>query len=537
MPIDTKPAPPLPMPPGLAAFLSEYETLKDTLRYQRLDELQSYFDGTQYEDRELDAEGYRKGAPGIYGTASRTPPWDERDVGCVWNLRQEVVEELTNWSVAGEAWCALKVPDDAEAEDWIVTVANSANMCDIVAKARNFGGSQGTMIVSFGVVEGEYLLEAHNPKQMWVVAWRNEMLHRPAAVAKVYQADDQLAKRRDKLPVMCRYWDEYAEIYYRRVFNERQKVWEWIEQSHVVHGLKSCPVYWHPNAGQDGTHDGREDGFNTSKEIDQSNYLFAAGSLTTMRNADDTLVIDTPPGSVAPGEKIRKGGFNVITAKSASYLSQEGDSARICVELSEKLGDRVYRRAGVVMVDPANLASQSSAEMLKRLYQRTLASAGTIRRDVARGLVIPLCRGLLDSARIIGPAGLRIPPKVVQGKEGQPPTITPRLPGTSSFVECIWPEPFPPTSQDKLVASQTAVAATGGKQVLSQETAVTFLASAGLPITNVDQELARIAADTTAAAEASASALGLAAEAEGKAGGLDEKEDDPGARGDEKAAE
>lgn len=514
---------------SLDAFLDLAKTdrLKNTLRAKRLAGLEAYWRGTQYEDRPLDVGGYRKNSPGVYGSGCRTPGWDERDPGCVWNLRGEVVSELTDWTLGGDAWCRLTVEDDEAAEDWITTVANLTNLGDVIARARDFGGAMGTAVVSFAFRNGRPIVQDHNPRLCWPLAWRDEHEHVPSLVAKVYLGDDPLAMRPEDQPLIARLWSETDEVLLRRdkAPEGSRDPWVWTLLERVEHGLGFCPVVWHPQQS-DGSHDGVPDGAETEGEIDEVNELFAAAGATTKRNADDTVVIREDP-ALNPGN-VRKGGYNVIFARAgAEYLSQKGESADVCMRLAERRAQHVYRQSGVVMVDAETLKGATSGEALKRLFQRTIKSAARLRRDYAKGLIVPLCQKILDAARALESRRLvlALPPRVTPG-EGREVMVEPRVPGKSRFVQCVWPDLFAPTPTDLQAMITAASTAIGGKQVLSRRTAVAWLAGTPLPISNVDEELAAIEEDEKVNAERAAAIMGLQEPPEGKAGAVEDEDED-----------
>jgi hypothetical protein len=502
------------------------EKLAATLRHRRLVMRERYWRGTQYEDRPLDIQGYRK-ASRVYGSGVRTPPWEERDPGAVWNLRGEVVSEITDWTLAGDSWCRLTVADDEAAEDWLGAVAGLTNMSDVLAQARDYGGAMGTAVVSFLWREGRCSLEAHNPRLCWPLAWRDAQEHRPAAVAMVFRGEDPFAGSDDEQPLFARIWTETDESLHERVKNPdgSEKPWRWEEVERVAHSFGFCPVYWYPQHAVSGSHEGTPDGAETEGEIDEANMLFAAAGVTTMRNADDTLVIREDP-ALNPGN-VRKGAFNTIFARGgAEILSQKGESATICMTIAEKRAQHVYRQSGVVMVDVETLKGAVSGESLRRIFQRTLKTAATGRRGYAKGLIVPLAQGLLASARILLARGLAldVPPRVTSEEVLGAVKVEPRIPGKSSFVECVWPDAFPPGITDQKAMIDAAGAATGGKQVMSRATAVAWLAASAIPITSVQEELEAIEADEEAAAERQQTAFGLAPDTPGAAGPIGAKD-------------
>lgn len=517
------------MDPRVKAFLDEYDNLCETLSHELIEGRAAYFGGTQYNDRELDAEGYisPKGqATGNYGSQMRTPAWRERRVDAVWNLRRETVEEITDWTCAGNFWCHLEIADDEAAEDWLNTLASQANLADTIAQARDDAGALGVGIVSFSVHKGRVIFETHSRTETFALSWADPVLHRPSIVVKCYLGENILAKRAEDMPVIARVWDERGEQYFTRRRNAQQQ-WEWVEGDRVEHGFGFCPVFWYPNNPRDGHHDGIPDGDGTEGLIDEANYLYAAAGATTKRNADDTLRVDPLPGANINGP-IRKGGFNVIKAKSAEYITQDGASAEICMKVADARAAQVYRLSGVSKVESENLPPAASGELIRRLYQRTIKTAERHRRAIGRGLVVPLCEALLEVGRRLGPKGILLPPRVTEDAELGAKTVEQRTPGKSGFVTVIWPDHVTPTMDDLQKLVQSAVAGAGGKAVLSQRTAVAWVKTSPIPVTDVDAEVAAIASDNEAAAQHAANALGLAAEATGKAGTVgDEEKDEP----------
>ena len=179
------------------------------------------------------------------------------------------------------------------------------------------------------------------------------------------------------------------------------------------------------------------------------------------------------------------------------------------------------------MVDAETLKGATSGEALKRLFQRTIKSAARLRRDYAKGLIVPLCQKILDAARALTSRrlALALPPRVTPG-EGREVMVEPRAPGKSRFVQCVWPDLFAPTPTDLQAMITAAALATGGKQVLSRRTAVAWLAGTPLPISNVDEELAAIEEDEKVGAERAAAIKGLKEPPEGKAGAVEEEDED-----------
>lgn len=497
-------------------FQDKAHKLKDTARFADLYALHQQYQGEQFEERELDVCGFRRDSPGVPGSARHSPSFDRRHPGAVWNLRAEVVETITDWTLSGESWCLLKVPGDEAAEASVLAISEAANLADTMEEARNICGAEGAVAVSYAFVDGRIQLETHHPFQTWVLAWENERLHIPAEVVEVYAEEDPMAGRGDEESLVMRRWTTTDEAIYRRVKSRQDGSWVWVIEEVVAHGLGRCPVVWYAQGkAAPGQHDGVPDGNGTEGLIADANLLFGAGSSTTKRNADDTLVVKEDP-SLNPGN-VKKGAWNTIFARGgAEYLSQNGDSARTCVELAEKRAAQVHRASRVVVPTLEDLGRATTGEAIKRLFQPLIKVAGKNRTGIARGLIVPLCRALLEAARTLS-ASFTVE---LFAPDGTPITSF----GASSNVVCVWPNPVPPTSQDVATLVTALTTAVTGK-IMSRKVAVTMLAALGtVPVANVDDELATIDEESKAAVDLVAAAMAAGGPAPGEAGDVgDEK--------------
>lgn len=519
----------------LATFLEKAPKLNETARFKHLEKNRKYYEGTQYADRPLDASGYSKGQ-GIKGTMAPAS-WERRDPGAVWNLRREVVEELTSWSLGGELFCHLTIPDDVAANAWLAKAIQQMGLANACVDARNIGGSQGTAIVSFAIRNGEICIETHEPVSTWVLEWADRVSYRPRVVAKVFCEDDPFARHGDEPTLVVRLWTDREESYHRRVKNTIGE-WIWVAGDSVTHGLGFCPVYWMPQSPKDGEIDGDHDGEHTAEAIDDANYQLAAASCTTRRNAEDTLVVKEDP-SLKP-TTVYKGAMGAIFARGgAEYLSQDGTSARICIEVAEKRAQHVLRASRVVIPTSEELGRATTGEMLKRLYAPMLQRCAMLREQYEKRLIVPLLKGILAAARKLPRGSIVLPPDVDADADLGATVITPVMPGKSSNIVVTWPQQFQPTAADRRDTIQAAVQGTGAKPVLSLRTAVAMLQSSGVPIEDVEAELDRLEEDGEKAAEQSAKALGLTDAGPGMAGpvGAEPSEADDDDEESDKAAE
>ena len=503
---------------NLEEFLAVVPRIQETERFKTLSKLKLYYDGDQYKGRRLDVSGMIKGTT-ISGCVTGSPNWNERDPGAVWNIRREIVEELTDWSMVGDTWCNIEVAGDRDATDWLTEALKQGQFPEAVAKSRNFAGSQKTAIASLAIHDGRIKFEAHEPINTWVVDWADSIAWRPRTVVKLFeeQLPVTFENSKEKNIKRARVWTDQFEAYYTQItLPSGQKVWR--QDSIENHNLGICPVWWYPQFAEPGAYDGQEDAPNTLDLVDDANYLAGAASATTRRNADDILVIREDP-SLNHG-KVRKAATNAIFARGgASYLTQDGASARVCEELSERRAQRVYRAAGVVILSNEEVGKVASAEVIKRLMHRMLKRVSRIRSNYEQFFIVPICEDLLKIGRKLG-SQITLPPIVEHNEKREITSTRERTPGTSGVVTLTWPEPFPPTFVDKEAAMRAATLGTGNKPVIQQRTAIKLVRSAGIDIagTSEDEELEGIQQDESHAADMKNKALGGSDFSAGNAG-------------------
>lgn len=496
----------------LDAFLEIAPRLNETARGERMAKACAYYRGRQYKGRAFDADGYYARAGAL--KPGKSPAWSQREIPAVYNVVGIVARRLTRWALAGDNWCRLEIPDDPEAEDFLSKTATSARLQDVVIEGRNFAGGEGTGVVSLAWADGLPRLEAHDPACCWPLAWVDEEGGKLAAIAEVYEVEDPFAGRSAKKLLECRYWDAELELVRRRYPDPNtESGFVWREIRRAEHKLGFCPVVWWRNNHVHGCIDGEPDVPDEGRGLaDEINELLCAGGITTKRNAEDTLVVKEHP-SLNPGD-VKKGSFNAIFARGgAEYLTQNGESARICLEYGEKRADQLFHAVGVVMVSLDVLGKATTGEALKKIFFDQTVTTQGIRTWTATHAIVPLARMLLESARVLLGRGeqLAIAPRV-ETKDGIT-TVTQRTPGPGrgDHIEVVWPDPFPATTADKQQGVTTAVNGVTGN-VMSLDTALATMRDAGIPILDVEAEKRAIEEQKAANAALQAKSLGMGEE-------------------------
>lgn len=499
-------------------------------RFQTLERLDRYADCRQYDALQFNWDGQRFG----YGSeaAMAWPGYvalDQRRPSVRYNLGKLIISRLTAMAMGEESWPEVTVPGDEEAEDYVHALATESRLQERLQEARNRGGAAGTAVVSFSFVDGVPRVKAHEAKHMYPQRWADKDEHVLGAVLKAYRYTRTVyvdGKPTPKEFYFARYWDEQVETVWDPIPLEQAQAGTWATATRsytVRHGYGECPVYWTQNLPDSEREDGISDIDGLDTTFDKINHLLSATTKGTIANVDPTLVIKDDP--VKNMGVVQKGTGHALFSKGgAEYLELRGESVKTATALSNELVRYCLNTAGVVIGDPEKMGTKAQSSVALKMLYLPMCNQCDLLRVQYGSLIIRVLRGMLRAARLIGSVepgpvmttadGLRIqtkpvvllPPKVEMvdkpGAPGEQSTseekVTERTPGKSDRLELKWPPYFQPTMTD---VNQMVEAATKAKgQTVSQRTAVKFTAPV-FGVTDVDAELAELAAERAMAIE------------------------------------
>ncbi len=542
--------------PLVRAALLGVERVSRFERTGRLESLDHYYRGTQYDAREYGWDGRFLASPGGLPVEPWYPDWivplDQRRPPANYLVGRVIVERFTSLLFGDGRFPDVTLAGDPITEDFMRATCDAARLPECMIHARNLGGAQGTAIVSYAWVDGLPRVEVHAARHVLVLRWADPQQHIPHHVLKIWptsepglDSDGQIIESDGW---MAREWRGPAlgapgaerVLRYHPETHGRAAWWEVVAEA----PLTECPVVWIRNEATDERHDGEGDFEGSEDMIDELNVILCATSTGTALNADPTLVVKCDP-KLNPG-KTKKGAFNTIYSPGgAEYLELTGSAVKAGIENVERLRAYLFEQTGMTVLDPEKMSGAAqSGEALRRLMQPTLAKADRRRETYGAGIVAllqglwrlaraivaspPIALRTLDAsgAPVLGPGGepvyewrkpsLRLPPRHERATDtndkGEVTTttekVTERAPGAGGTIVLKWPEYFPPTEQDKLAKITTIQAANGGHPVLSPVHAVEAAASVFGVTTHADEELAEILEGTRLFADANAGALG-----------------------------
>lgn len=496
-------------------------------RFREMDRYQAYYSCVQDDHKSHDWDGYFRG----YGeTASIEPGWyvplAQRRPSSTYATARVVVSRLTSMLFGDGNNPEIQIAGDGDAEQYVRALAKGANLMQRIVEARNIGGAQGSVCLSYGFIDGKPRVEVHDGKACRVLAWRDRAELRPESVLMAYdfleeEWDPEKQRYVQKRFVYARLWDETGEMLWEKVPERIAKLEDWwsiVPPDRVSkHAGKECPVVWIQNTQSSSSCDGESDYHGQLDNMDQLNRLKSASGKGTIANVDPTLVIKDDQS--ANKGVIRKGSANAIYSKGgAEYLELKGAAVAAAIAQCDAKRQDILDACQVVIPSAEKLsgAAQSAAAM------RILFAPMTARCDILRdqygelGLVRVL-GGMLRMAKALTGSGQAVilEDKLVtelgseetenaDGVSRNVATTTtsmePQVPGEREHITLTWPPYFPATWTDKKIAIEAAKAANGGKQIVSQRTSVQMVAHM-CGIEDVDDELVAIGEDADASME------------------------------------
>jgi len=475
-------------------------------RAQKLATLESYYRCKQYDSRPYSWDGSRDGygaaSPGLQANNFYIPEGQRRPCTRI-DMPRRIVKRLTSFVLGHGAYPTIIVKGDKKAEDYVRALAVAARLQARLIEARNLGGAEGAVGLGFAIVNGKPRIRVHDARHTFVLRWedRDELI--PGAVLETYSYKRYVFEKGGERPQERKFWHarlftETSEIVWEPIPESlaRQPAWSaMVKHRRVDHNFGFCPIVWVQNTPNSTDIDGEPDFEGTLDKIDDMAALSSQVSKGTRANVDPTLVVKDTPGNNS-GVIHRGTGHALYSEKGAEYLELKGDSVKTAIEWLVFQQKEVEATTQTVFPDPEKVAAKAqSAAALRMVYMPMLSHCDILRDQYGHAAVdllkmmLRVCKGETP-ARVV----VNLPPRVIEEREGEGPRVEQLEVGQSDQAELVWPPYFPDTLQDIKTGVEAASVGTGGRPVVSQQTAVRFVAPlVGNPDT--EEELARIAAE------------------------------------------
>lgn len=504
-------------------------------RFVEMERRSSYYDCTQHDRKFWDFDGRpinpRTLQPLIGAEKSWWVPLKMRRPHTPVRLGKVIVDSFTNLLFGENRFPDIGVEGDAQTEDWLQTAMRVGKLPQKMIQARAYGGSAGTVGVSWCFRDGKPRFEVHHAKNLFVHKWADRLELIPESVSEVYLFHKIKwdGKGFNKVYYWFRrMWTPEADYVFKDVVYDRaiEPVWEVDEEKSTYHQDGVCHLEWIQNLPTD-EQDGLPDYDGLYENFDHVDLIMSVITRGAILNLDPTVKLKMDRDEVSR-LGIKKGSDNaLIVGKDgdADYLELGGQSITSGLELVKELRRYILETAQCIVPDPHEVAAQGvSSVAIKAMFAPMLAKADIIREQygsaieriltkmekIAREktsstmMMTELVTQMVPHQEMDPVTGemvetmvedtieqespvqfiIDLPPKITEEPLIDPLTqqpmasgemqiiTTPRVLGPGGGeVMLTWPPYFPPTPADQNQIVTALQLATGGKPVLSQETA------------------------------------------------------------------
>ena len=445
-----------------------------------------------------------------------------------YHLVRLIVARFTGLLFSARRHPTVSVPDDPRTDRWLKAAVAQGRLWARFARARNYGGGQGTAVIGFAIRAGKVQFEVFDPR--WCTPQFVDPISRELTSIEVKYTYTLPLRGADGKRVDARYWyrrriDTKSDTVWPRVpydpEEKRGPRWELWNHSKVEHGFGFVPVQWVQNEVVEDEVDGEPDCVGCYDAVEAMDRLVAQANRAIINNCGPTLHLasDNDVDSVDMSDGVFKTGGS----DQAKYLEINGTGPKSAMEAADRIEDQILRTVRCVIEQARSQGARTATEVTQdtsAMYER----ADSFREQYGEAGIKPLCQKLLAAARhlaekepepVEGEDGsftreaIMLPPHVTKDPAGGPPKVEAQVLGDGQIVELHWPEYERPTLQDRDVAQRAAAGAAG--VTVTKKTAARFVA----PYFDVEDPEAEYAALEAETAQANADAMGAAYDAVG----------------------
>lgn len=517
-------------------------TLLQGDRFVEIERRSSYYECTQHDKKFWDFDGRpinpRTLQPLLGAEKSWWVPLKMRRPHTPIRLGKVIVDSFTNLLFGENRFPDIGVEGDELTEDWLQTAMRVGKLPQKMIQARAYGGASGTVGVSWCFRDGKPRFEVHHAKNLFVHKWADRLELVPERVSEVYLFSKVKWDGKGFNRIWYwfrRMWTPEADYVFKDVpFTQGEEpIWEVDEEKSTHHQDGVCHLEWIQNLPTDEM-DGLPDYDGLYENFDHVDLIMSVITRGAILNLDPTVKLKMDRDEVSR-LGIKKGSDNaLIVGKDgdADYLELGGQSITSGLELVKELRRYILETAQCIVPDPHEVAAQGvSSVAIKAMFAPMLAKADILREQygsaiermlskmerVARDktsnpmMMTELVTTMVPQQTVDPITGetteemveqtveqenaiqfvIELPPKIVEEPLIDPLTGGPMANGEMQVTQqprqlgpgggeimLTWAPYFPPTPQDQNQIITSLQTATGGKPVISQETAVEAAARA-----------------------------------------------------------
>jgi hypothetical protein len=181
-------------------------------RYRELEYREKFYRCTQHDAKMFDFAGrIRKPGPPYSQpllSSSTSPhyiPLDQRRPSAPYHIARLIVNSFTGLLLGYGHFPSIN-DLDPETQEFAEALAKEAKLESVMIRARNIGGSVGTVGLSWKFAEGKPRVTPHNGKHLYVHLWvdRDDLI--PEHVSEIYQYPRDVFDREKKAVVRKYFW-------------------------------------------------------------------------------------------------------------------------------------------------------------------------------------------------------------------------------------------------------------------------------------------------------------------------------------------
>lgn len=486
-------------------------------RFRRLDRAGSYYDCTQHDWKKWDFDGrIRRSGPlmnharNMVESAPVSVPMAVRRPSSPMRVGRAVVNAFTNLLFGEKRWPSIRAHGDLDTQEFCEALNKASGLPIKMIRARNLGGSAGSVGLSWSFHDGQPRVSVHRSKHIFIREWadREDLIPKEVSEVYVYPQEEWDPARKcvvQKLYWYRRDWNPDASITYAPALYEPGKEPAWQTDSEGTHEHKDGYAHfvWVQNTPTDEV-DGEPDYEGLYEQMDVIDILSSVLARGAVLNLDPTVVLKMD-ADIVKRMGVRKGSDNALTVGKdgdAKYMELAGTALTAGVALLESKRKSFLEAAQCVLPDPNELAASGMSSVAMKVVYAPMLAKGEVLREQYGGAAKRLDEQQLASSRRVmgtsvqvpggeegemGEVSLNLPPKTrsepVVDEMGKPTgeeetILEEQVPGEATSLELEWGPWFAPTPDDQLKTAQTLQAATGGAGVfISAQSATEVMAS------------------------------------------------------------
>lgn len=386
-------------------------------RFRELDMRESYYTCTMHDSKLYDFDGRVVGGPKSVQpliSSEKSPtyiPMKMRRPSTPYRMGKIIVDSFTNLLFGENRFPALRVESDLQTQDFDQAVSRVGRLPMTMIRARQLGGSMGSVGLSWCFHQGSPRFEVHNAKNLHVHTWIDRVALLPRHATEVYlfykvKWDGKAFNK--QFYWFRRDWTPDGDFVFLDVpfIQGKDPVWQIDEEKSNRHGDGLPHFEWIQNLPSDEI-DGLPDYDGLYEQFDQLDILNSVIIRGAILNLDPTLKLKMDP-DMLNRTPIRKGSDNALVvglSGDAEYMELNGSSIEAGIKLLETLRRSILETAQCIVPDPHEVASQGvSSITIKALFAPMLAKADVLREQYAA----PIKR-VLENMNAVARAKMSVP--------------------------------------------------------------------------------------------------------------------------------